>query len=168
MDADKTNERVASGDDCEWTTTERGDHEFHRAQLGAQAGGEQLGCSLYEIPPGKEAWPYHFHTGNEEAIYVLAGEGVLRTPDGETTVEPGDYAAFVAGEDGAHAIRNDGEETLRYLAISTMNDPDVSKYPDSGKIGVFAGAPPGGDSSERVASGYFEEDETVDYWKGEE
>lgn len=113
-------------------------------------------------------WPYHFHTGNEEAVYVLAGEGVLRTPDGEETIEAGDYAAFAASEEGAHAIRNDGEETLRLLMISTMNDPDVAKYPDSGKLGVFAGTPPGGDSSERVAWGYFDEDSDVDYWKDEE
>ena len=167
-DAADAGERLVSADDREWATTERGDHEFRRVKLGAAAGGDQLGCSLYEVPAGKEAWPYHFHTGNEEALYVLAGEGVLRTPDGETGLEPGDYAAFPTGEESAHAIRNDGEEALRFLAVSTMNDPDVLGYPDSEKVGVYAGSPPGGDPEERVLSGFFPRDATVDFWEGEE
>jgi uncharacterized cupin superfamily protein len=159
--------RIVAPEDHEWTTTERGDREYRRAQLGQAAGSEKLGCSLYEVPPGKKAWPYHFHTGNEEAMYVLSGEATVRTAEGERTVPPGSYAAFPAGEAGAHEVRNDGDEPLRYLAVSTMRDPDVTAYPDSGKIGVFAGSPPGGRSDERVRSGYFYEDHGVDYWEGE-
>ncbi len=57
------------------------------------AGGKRLGCSLYELPPGKKSWPYHYHTGNEEAIFVLEGGG-----GDERTLESGDYAAFPVGE----------------------------------------------------------------------
>ena len=160
--------RVVSERAREWTTTERGDTAFRRKQLGRAAGSEELGCSLYEVPPGKKSWPYHFHAGNEEAVYVLAGEGAVRTPDGETPISPGSYVALPAGEEGAHRISNTGDEPLRYLAVSTMNDPDVTGYPDSGKLGVFAGAPPGGPSDERIVSGYFREDDAVDYWEGEE
>ncbi|NHN60384.1 MULTISPECIES: cupin domain-containing protein [Halorussus] len=158
---------IVTAADREWSTTERGEHAFRRKQLGDAAGSERLGCSLYEVPPGKEAWPYHWHAGNEEALYVLAGEATLRMPDGETTVSAGDYAAFPAGEDGGHALRNDGEEPVRYLVVSTMRDPDVTRYPDSDKVGVFAGAPPGGDSAERDISGYFPADAAVDYWDDE-
>lgn len=59
--------------------------KLRRKQLGNAAGGEQLGCSLYEMPPGQESWPYHYHTANEEAMYVLAGRGTLRLA-GETFV----------------------------------------------------------------------------------
>ncbi|WP_132058180.1 cupin domain-containing protein [Halorussus amylolyticus] len=168
MASDSDDSRVVSEDDFEWTTTERGDTEFRRKQLGRAAGSEELGCSLYELPPGKAAWPYHFHTGNEEAVYVLSGSGTVRTPDGETTLSPGTYVALPAGEDGAHRIRNDGDDPLRYLAVSTMNDPDVMGYPDSGKVGVHAGAPPGGPTEERVFSAYFREADAVDYWEGED
>ena len=160
-------DRIVTAGDREWSTTERGEHAFRRKQLGDAAGSDQLGCSLYELPPGKEAWPYHWHAANEEALYVLSGEAALRTPAGETTVSAGDYAAFPAGEDGGHALRNDGDEPVRYLVVSTMRDPDVTRYPDSDKVGVFAGAPPGGDSEERVVSGYFPADATVDYWDDE-
>ena len=159
--------RIVTPEDREWTTIERGDREYRRVKLGQAAGDEKLGCSLYEIPPGKKAWPYHFHTGNEEAMYVLAGEATLRTPEGERTVPPGSYAAFPTGEDGAHEVRNDGDEPLRYLAVSTMRDPDVMGYPDSGKVGVVAGSPPGGESSERVFSEFFYEADAVGYWEGE-
>lgn len=159
--------RVVAPDDRKWTTTERGDREFRRVRLGRAAGNERLGCSLYEIPPGKKGWPYHFHTANEEAVYVLSGEATLRTPDGETTLSSGTYVALPTGEDGAHEIRNDGGQPLRFLAMSEMTDPDVLGYPDSGKVGVYAGSPPGGDEDDRVFSHFFPEDAAVDFWEGE-
>lgn len=164
QDADS---RIVTPEDREWTITERGDREYRRVQLGHAAGSEKLGCSLYEVPPGKKAWPYHFHTGNEEAMYVLAGEATIRTPEGGQTAPAGSYAAFPTGEDGTHEVRNEGDEPLRYLAVSTMRDPDVMGYPDSEKVGVFAGSPPGGESDERILSEFFYEADAVDYWEGE-
>jgi hypothetical protein len=43
----------------------------------------------------------------------------------------------------------------------------VLGYPDSEKVGVYAGTPPGGDESERVLSGFFREEDAVDFWEGE-
>jgi uncharacterized cupin superfamily protein len=158
--------------DVEWTETERGPTRFRRKRLADAAGGEALGASLYELPPGGKSWPYHYHTGNEEAIYVLAGEGTLRVGDDENderrSVEAGDYVALPAGPDSAHRVENPSDEPLRFLALSTMRDPDVTVYPDSGKIGVYAGSPPGGDPDERVVDGYYRTEETVDYWLDEE
>ncbi|MFC7080363.1 cupin domain-containing protein [Halorussus caseinilyticus] len=151
----------------DWSTTERGEAEFRRKQLGDAAGGEELGCSLYEIPPGRRSWPYHYHTGNEEAMYVLAGEGTLRLGGETTTLTEGDYVALPADESSAHRVVNDGDDTLRYLMVSTMDDPDVTVYPDSGKVGVFAGSPPGG-RGRRSVHGYYDIDDDVDYWRGEE
>ena len=56
---------------------------------------------------------------------------------------------------------------LRYLAISTMREPDVMEYPDSGKITVFAGAAPGGDKAARRIAASFLQEDAVDYWEGE-
>lgn len=153
--------------DLDWESTERGATHFRRKRLAAAAGGTDLGCSLYELPPGKRSWPYHYHTANEEALYVLSGRGTVRMPDGERAVSAGDYVAFPVGEEGAHAVANDGEEPLRYLLVSTMVEPEISVYPDSGKLGLFAGAPPGSDG-ERTVAGYFRDGDQVDYWDGEE
>lgn len=152
--------------DLEWRETERERTHFRRKKLAATAGVDDLGASLYELPPGGSSWPYHYHAGNAEAIYVFDGAGTLRTPDGETRVEPGDYCAFPAAPAGAHRLHNDGDEPLRYLAVSTMQDPDVTVYPDSEKIGVYAGSPPGGEA-EREVSGYYRRDDDVDYWTDE-
>lgn len=155
-------------DDLEWEHTERGEVAFRRKRLAGETVDDDLGCSLYEIPPGKRGWPYHFHTGNAEAIYVLSGTGELRGPDDERErLEPGVYAAFPAGPEGAHQLRNTGEESLRYLAMSTMNEPDVLRYPDSDKVGVMAGEPPGGDTDARLLDRYFRMDDAVDYWADE-
>jgi uncharacterized cupin superfamily protein len=154
--------------DLEWTETTNDAARVRRKRLASAAGGDMLGCSLYEVDPGDAAWPYHYHTANEEAIYVLAGEGTLRTPDGERDLSPGTYVACPADADGAHRVLvpDDADGPLRYLAVSTMRDPDVTRYPDSGKVGVFVGAPPGGEG-DRPIHGYFREADAVDDWLDE-
>ncbi len=157
-----------------WERTDDGEAVFRRKKLAAAAAerrdGEDrdpaLGCSLYELPPGKRSWPYHYHTGNAEAFYVLSGTGRLRANDADHPLEPGDYVACPVGPDGAHRVVNDGDDPLRYLAISTMREPDVTVYPDSGKIGVFAGSAPGGEG-DRDVSGYYDRDSDVPYWADE-
>lgn len=151
-----------------WAESRRGErYEARRKQLGAAAGGRMLGCSLYEIPPGKRSFPLHYHLGNEEALYVLAGTGTLRLGEGEVRIAPGDYVALPPGEAHAHQLVNDGTEMLRYLAVSTMNEPDVLGYPDSKKFGLMAGAAPGGPKEARTLTAYVP-DVRVDYWEGED
>lgn len=151
--------------DVEWTDIEHGETTFRRRQLGAADGGERLGCSLYELPPGKRAWPYHYHTSNEEAMYVLSGTGTLRLDGERHPLSPGEYVAFPVGEQSAHQVVNDAEEPLRYLVVSTMDDPDVVGYPDAETVGVYAGSPPGGDEDERILSGFFRHEDRVDFWE---
>ncbi|KYH27032.1 cupin domain protein [Halalkalicoccus paucihalophilus] len=149
--------------DLEWNETDRGDTRFRRKQLAEEAGGEGIGCSLYELPPESGSWPYHYHTGNEEALYVLSGTGVLRGEEEKHDLRAGEYVALPVGEAGAHRVINDSEEPLRYLAISTMRDPDVTVYPDADAIGVFAGSPPGG-REERSVEGFFEREDAREFW----
>lgn len=141
--------------------------DIKRKKLAAAAGGEQLGCSLYEIPPGKKTWPYHYHTANEEAIYVLEGTGTLRARNGETAIEAGDYLAFPVGEAYARRVINDSDTSLRYLCFSTMHEPEISVYPDSGKIGAFAG-PASAQVTDDAIDECFERSDATDYWTGEE
>jgi len=159
--ADPTNEA-----DLDWRAYDEGDTRFRRKRLAGAAGGDRLGASLYELSPGDRAWPYHYHTANEEAMYVLSGSGRVRGPEGVSAVSAGDYLAFPVGESGGHRVANDGDEPLRYLMVSTMVEPDVTVYPDSAKFGVYAGAPPGS-TDERTLSGYYRIDDDVDYWDGE-
>jgi uncharacterized cupin superfamily protein len=155
----------ANENDVEWNDIGPADTGFRRKQLGRAAGGEGLGCSLYELPAGERAWPYHYHTRNEEALYVLDGTGRLRLPDEERALSAGTYVALPTGEGSAHRVVNDSDAMLRYLAMSTMEEPDVVGYPDADAVGVYAGSPPGGDEDERVLSGFFETEDRVDFWE---
>jgi uncharacterized cupin superfamily protein len=160
---------VVGEDNLQWTKHSYGEKfGYRRKSLSSAAGGEKLGCSLYEVPPGRRAWPYHYHLANEEAIYILEGSGTLRIDRQEIPVSQGDYVALAARADGAHQLVNSAEAMLRYLCFSTMVEPDVMVYPDSGKIGIFGGAAPGGPKEERTLSKFLRGDAEVGYYDGEE
>ncbi|WP_224447535.1 cupin domain-containing protein [Haloprofundus salilacus] len=112
-------------------------------RLGRLADGDRLGCTLEELLPGHDPLPYHYHTANEEAMYVLDGCGTLRTPAGKFDIGAGDYVSFPVGEEGAHTVENASDVPFRYLVVSTMVDPDVVVYPDEGTLCVNVGAAPG-------------------------
>lgn len=141
---------------------------LRRKQLGAAAGGQKLGCSLLELLPGKQSWPYHYHLANEEALFILDGSGILRLGEERLPVSAGDYVALPAGAACAHQLFNEGTETLRYLAFSTQMEPEVLVYPDTQKVGVMAGAAPGGDKAARTLEAYLPLSARVGYWDGEE
>jgi len=133
--------------------------------LGYYTGGKGIGCTWYEVPPGKVAWPYHYHTANEESLYVLEGTGTLRIGKEEIAVGPGDYASFPVGPDHAHQVINTGTTSLRYLCFSTMHLVDVVGYPDSDKVGAMAWK---ADMSGPVVHVMRRQaDGDVDYWDGE-
>jgi uncharacterized cupin superfamily protein len=115
-----------------------------RARLGRQVGANRLGLSLWEIPPGQAAFPYHYHLTEEELMVVLEGRPSLRTPAGWRELEPGDVVGFPRGEDGVHQVANRTDETVRFLAFSTNGEPDVVIQPDSSKVGAFERLPEGG------------------------
>jgi uncharacterized cupin superfamily protein len=136
-----------------------------RARVGRQAGGQRLGASVYEVPPGQATWPYHWHTANEELLIVLSGKPSLRTPEGWRELAAGEVVAFPVGEKGAHQLVNRSEEPARVLLVSEMNAPEVSVYPDSGKLAAFDTAP---GSADEGLEGIFRLDDAIDYWEGEE
>lgn len=135
--------------------------------LGAPLGAKKLGYNLTELPPGKRAFPYHFHHVNEELFLVIEGTGELRWPGGTTPLKPMDIVCCPPGADGAHQIINTGKGPLRYLALSTTEDPEVVEYPDSGKYGVIAGRPIGGGPSDARFNVVAFKKDAVDYWAGE-
>ena len=70
-------------------------------------------------------------------MLFLRGTVVVGAPGGEHTAEPMDVVFFACGPEGAHQIRNDGDEPVRVLMWSENRHPGVTTYPDSGKIGVW-------------------------------
>lgn len=148
-------------------TQKGGSTAFSRRQLGAAAGSVQLGCSYMELLPGKKSWPRHWHAANEEALYVLEGEGTLRLGGDEVIVAAGDYVALPVGPDAAHQMVNTSRAPLRYLAISTMSPTDITVYPDSDKVMLFGGAAPGGDKAQRFLDDVLTRSAKIDYWSGE-
>jgi uncharacterized cupin superfamily protein/SAM-dependent methyltransferase len=125
-----------------------------------------LGCSLYVLAPGEAPFARHAHSANDEAVYVLDGEGELELGDARLTLRAGDYVPLPADPNVPHRLRG-GRVPLRCLVLSTMRDPDVVFYPDSGKVGVFVGSAPGGDASARRIGAFFAEHDTREYWDGE-
>lgn len=146
--------------------------ENFEAKLGAIAsrlGAQKLSYRLIVLPPGKKAFPFHSHYANEEMFFILEGTGILRFGDREFPIGKNDVICCPAGGgEMAHQIINNSPEELSYLCVSTMAEPDVMEYPDSGKFGVFAGAAPGGDKNERTFSFFGLMSSKVDYWQGEE
>jgi uncharacterized cupin superfamily protein len=133
-----------------------------RARVGQQAGSRRLGLSLWEVPAGEAAYPYHFHFTEEEMVLVLEGSLSLRTPEGWRELEQGEVVAFPRGEGGGHQLVNRTDATVRFLAFSTHGEPDVVIYPDSGKIGSNERRPEGGGFMTMHRLG-----DAVDYYEGE-
>jgi uncharacterized cupin superfamily protein len=133
-------------------------HHFKARALGEDFGAKLTGMGVYELEPGQGSWPYHFELVEEEWLFVIDGELTLRTPAGEQVLVAGDVVCFPAGAAGAHAVRNDSHEPVRYAMPSTFaRFGDACVYPDSGKFKISG---PG--FNHRGLLG-----EQVDYWEGE-
>jgi uncharacterized cupin superfamily protein len=93
---------------------------------------------VYDLAPGDGSSPYHYEY-EEEWLLVVEGTVVVRSPDGEHTLQRGDLVCFAPGPDGAHKVMNRSESPARTLLFSSARVPAISVYPDSDKIGVWAG-----------------------------
>ena len=85
-----------------------------------------------EAESGVPIWPYHYHHGIEEWLYVIAGAPVLRDPSGERVMAPGDLVCFPSSHVGAHTMKGPG----RFVIFDTGREaePYMSVYPDSDKV----------------------------------
>ena len=132
-------------------------YQFVRRQFVRRGEAESTLVGIYEIPPGKSSYPYHYHLKDEETFYILQGEGTLHTPTGDRSVRAGDLIFFPAGPEGAHKLTNTSAEALVYIDFDVIHDLDAAVYPDSGKIGVW------GKGINRV----YPMDANVEYYSGE-
>lgn len=168
MENHKANPNIIQSDKTISVTTENGTKYQHkRKNLTEHLTDNKIVASIYEVEPGKISWPYHFHFANEEAFYILEGEGEIRLNDEWFSITKGDYIRFTKGPEGAHQIKNTGKTKLKYLDIGTTNEPDITIYPDTNKVGLFAGSAPGQSKQNRKLGKFIDIDSDIDYWEGE-
>jgi uncharacterized cupin superfamily protein len=99
-------------------------------RLGDAAGLTQFGVNLVRLPPGAWSSQRHWHSHEDEFVYVLRGEVVLVDDNGDVVLGPGDSAGFPAGEENGHCLQNRSEEDAELLVVGSRIDEDHGEYPD--------------------------------------
>lgn len=112
-----------------------------RLDVAELLGANGMSMFVYDLEPGRSSSPYHYEY-EDEWLLVVEGMLVVRAPDGEHTLEPGDLVRFPAGPDGAHKVMNRSDSPARTLMFSSARVPAVSVYPDSDKVAVWSGNEP--------------------------
>ncbi len=113
----------------------------HRVKLGDAAGLTQYGVNLCTLPPGAWSAQRHWHAHEDEFIYVLEGEVVLVTEDGEERLVAGDCAGFKAGDANGHCLQNRSDKGAVILEVGTRHPGgDAVVYPDI-DLRIVAGEP---------------------------
>ena len=98
--------------------------------LGDALGLTKIGVNLTTLLSGRESSMRHFHSREDELVFVLDGEVVLRTDEGEQILTAGMCAGFPAGKSNGHQLVNRSERPARYLEISNRDPGDSAEYPD--------------------------------------
>ncbi|MGB3492006.1 MAG: cupin domain-containing protein [Elainellaceae cyanobacterium] len=101
-----------------------------RQRLGNAAGLTNFGVNLTTLEPGSASSLRHWHSRQDEFIYIVSGELVLVTDEGETVMKPGMMAAFPAGEANGHCLVNRTQESAVYLEVGDRTSGDSATYPD--------------------------------------
>ncbi len=105
--------------------------ERMRWRLGDAAGLTQFGVNLLRLPPGGWSSQRHWHTGEDEFVYVLEGEVVLVTGTGEEVLKAGECAGFAADDPDGHHLQNRSAREALLLEIGARRpEHDAVRYPD--------------------------------------
>ncbi len=101
-----------------------------RQRVGDAAGLKNFGVNLTMLAPGSQSALRHWHSDQDEFVYILQGEVVMVTNEGEQTLSPGDMAGFAAGVENGHHLINRSEVPAVYLEVGDRSAPDQVEYPD--------------------------------------
>lgn len=102
-----------------------------RRRLGDAAALEDFGVNLLCLPPGSWSSQRHWHSAEDEFVYVLEGEVVLVTDAGEEVLRAGDCAGFKAGIKDGHHLQNRSSGEARVLEVGSRKAAeDEGDYPD--------------------------------------
>lgn len=99
-------------------------------RLGDAAGLTQFGVNLVRLPPGAWSSQRHWHSHEDELVYVLDGEVTLVTDSGEQPLRPGECAGFPAGLRDGHHLQNRSTRDALLLVVGSRSDLDHGEYPD--------------------------------------
>ena len=110
-----------------------------RKRLGDAAGLTQFGVNLLRLMPGVWSSQRHWHTHEDEFVFVVSGEVVLVTDAGEEILKAGDCAGFKAGEDDGHHLQNRSDSDALLLEVGSRVEGDGGFYP-----GIDLAFPPDG------------------------
>lgn len=113
---------------------------LHRAESGAETlhlsdacGLTQFGAYVETLPPGARSSDRHWHSAEDECLYVLDGMATLIDDDGAHDLGPGDAVCWRHGDPNAHHVINRSAGPLRYLIVGSRVAQDICTYPDSGR-----------------------------------
>ena len=101
-----------------------------KRRLGDAFGLTRFGVNLVTLGPGGQSALRHWHTHEDEFVYVLDGEVVLVTDAGEQVLRAGDCAGYPAGNADAHHFINRSGAPARYLEVGNREPADTALYPD--------------------------------------
>ena len=115
--------------------------ERTRRRLGDAGGLRDFGVNLMTLPPGRWSSQRHWHSHEDEFVYVLEGELTLVEDSGETVLRSGDCACFPKGSSNGHHLKNNGPVLAVYLEVgsrqpddlTTCSDIDVMSYNTDGR-----------------------------------
>jgi uncharacterized cupin superfamily protein len=99
-------------------------------RLGQAAGLTQFGVNLVTLPPGAWSSQRHWHSHEDEFVYVLSGAVVLVTDAGDETLRAGDAAGFKAGDRDGHCLQNRSTAPAQLLVVGSRHDDDHGEYSD--------------------------------------
>ena len=97
-----------------------------RQRLGDAGGLTDFGFNLTRLPPGNWSSQRHWHSHEDECVYVLEGELVLIEDDGETLLQAGDFTAFPKGAGNGHHMVNRSDRMAVYLEVGACHPEDVA------------------------------------------
>lgn len=99
-------------------------------RVGDAGGLSQFGANIIILTPGAKSSLRHWHLKEDEFVMMLEGELQLVENNGETTIIPGDFAAFPAGVEDGHQFVNKTDQEARFLVIGTRSNHEVATYSD--------------------------------------
>jgi uncharacterized cupin superfamily protein len=103
----------------------------HRRRLGDTTGLKNFGVNLVTLDPGAESSMRHWHTVQDEFIYVLEGEVTLITDAGRQKLHPGMAAGFPGGRADGHHLINETRQPVKYLEVGDRLPGDGAAYSEA-------------------------------------
>lgn len=125
--AEKSIPNIVKSESVDWIAEQHRDLEYRYKELS----GEHIGARIEELSPGSTSSYHHYHTSEEEHVFMLSGEAILLFGDDEFLVTVGDHVWFRAGDEIAHHFENRSDNPCVYLVYGERKINDVVMYPDA-------------------------------------